>query len=193
MQRITSEHWVAFVAMLKEVGEATGVEMDLANIEHVLVAQMAGRFPEGQMAACTAIMDRPTVVRASASGFPLLAASCGGPQPNRPGFDKPTLSIKIVDMRRKPFEAAGGFHVPFAYDVFPDGRRILEAGGLRLDTRAGGSSYESGSIVTDTLDAVTAFPEHLAFITSTIESFPFRGDPAVDRARQAALGEFFSA
>ncbi|NBS41462.1 hypothetical protein EBS80_02275, partial [bacterium] len=108
MQRISSPHWVAFVAMLREVEEATGTLVNYENIEHVLVMETGGTFREnGRMLGCAAIKDHDFLAVTSGAHFPLLGVSCLGPQAARRGVDGPTFALKIVDLRGRPIDDAG--------------------------------------------------------------------------------------
>lgn len=189
--RIDPAHWNAFLLFLKATERGAVIPIAFDSIHDVLWTQRAGRYDDRQSSVvCTALADPDLLDRATESGFILVACSADFPQPSRQGFAAPTLSLRILEM---PKEEGTGRTFPFAYDLFADGRHVLELPGLRLDNEARLSRYKTGSISHDLMAMSTAVPEYLRLVTWLVESFPDKHDHRTMGPKKWALADLLSA
>ena len=188
---INPAHWDAFLLFLKTAERDTEIPIAFDAIHDVIWTQRAGKYDDQQSSViCTALADPDMLDRAAESGVILVACSAGYPQASRQGFGAPSLALKVLEM---PKEEGAGRTFPFAYDLFADGRHVLELPGLRLDTEARLSRYKAGTIDHDLMAMSTAVPEYLRLVTWLIESFPDRADHRTTGPKKWALEDLLSA
>lgn len=189
--RIDPAHWDAFLLFLKTVEQGAVIPIAFDSIRDVIWTQRAGKYDNQQSSVvCSAIADTDMLDRATESGFILVACSSDFPQPSRQSFGAPTLSLKILEMP-KGEGAARTF--PFAYDLFADGRHVLELPNLRLDNEARLSRYKVGTISRELTAMSTAVPEYLRLVTWLVESFPDKHDHRTMGPKKWALDDLLSA
>ncbi|MEI6510751.1 MAG: hypothetical protein WCO25_01770 [Candidatus Uhrbacteria bacterium] len=188
---INPAHWDVFLLFLRTAARDTEISFALDTIRDVIWTQRSGTYDDRQPSVvCSALADPDLLDRATESGFILVACSAGYPQASRQSFGAPSLALKVLEM---PKEEGAGRTFPFAYDLFADGRHVLELPGLRLDTEARLSRYKVGTIGNDLMAMSTAVPEYLRLITWLVESFPDRSDHRTTGPKKWALEDLLSA
>ena len=179
------------MALLEHIEQTTRVPMDRRNLEHVFLQQAGGRFRREQTMAASVCGDRTLHLRGQSAQIMLMGQAVGPPQHGRTGgfASKPTLAVKIADMRQ--FGSGGQAVFLLAYDVFADGRRVLQVmDPLRLDDDWRHSKHVASSQLTDELhEMADHIPEYLAFVVSLIRAFDCKGNKRTLEAKEAALTE----
>lgn len=183
-------HWNAFIDLLLEVQDLTGIDIDIEHIQATLGGAGAP-FPTGAAFGADALLDSELLTRSKLTGFELLAMAVGTPQ-YRDGFDEPTLRLSIADTRATTIARMGQAVLPVSYDLFRGGRRVLEIYGLRLDQEAKHSSYyPRHTLESDLLQIWRVVPELGAMPQKLIASFPDNGDARIVRVKNVALTELY--
>lgn len=184
--KITNTHWGQFMALLQHIHEVTGVEMDVGNLDNVLLKQSGGSFRPGQTMMATAIKNPDFQQRTSRVKMPLTGQAIGTPQNRKGGFSKPTLAVKIVDLRH-----SHEMPMLFAYDVFDNGRRVLQVmDALTLDDDWRKSMHEKTGMLTKELNGIfSVVPEYMLFVETLIRAFNCKDYTRTIRAKEAAIRE----
>ncbi|NQV12578.1 hypothetical protein HQ524_04400 [Candidatus Uhrbacteria bacterium] len=181
MNTITDSHWDAFQQLLREIQTTTEIPIDFPGIETALLRAVGGRFPHGSAALCLATKDEEFIARGQQARLPLLVAATGTPQ-GRKGFNAPTLAVKVFQLNTSP---------PmfwFAYDVFPDGRRVLWfMDALRLDDDWRKSVCDSERLDQEARAFTAKAPHYLHLLTTLVEGFNGHGNKRTEDAKASAL------
>lgn len=146
MTEIKPEHWAHFVQLCKDISELVGIELDAQAMRDTYIANFGSNFPEKQSGISMRITYVDPLGAGNATGIHLLLVVCGTPQ-HRDEIADPSLGIKVVNMQAD--------RVLFEYDVFEDGRLLLESAALRLDYDVfedGRLLLESTALRLDTID-----------------------------------------
>lgn len=187
MTPIKPEHWAHFVQLCKNASQHGGIELTPEMARDAYIAEFGSGFPETQGEVGIPVTSLDVLAKGNDTGVHLLAVVCGTLQP-REGIDGPSIGIKAINM-----QSTDQVFALFEYDVFENGRLVLECVGLRLDTLDEACAYEPGGAFADDLErGFASRPDLGEFSLGCVMQFPTTG-PKGDELKLKIHAELMTA